>query len=63
MTNNLDLDDGHYSQLAADLQSEVRRETYGEDLGQAGWLTLDELRAGTVRAYGNIEVLPWRPSR
>lgn len=44
MANDLDLYDGHYSQLAADLQSEVRRETYGEDLGQASWLTLDELR-------------------
>jgi SAM-dependent methyltransferase len=43
MTNDLDLYDSHYSQLAADLQSEVRRETYGEDLGQASWLTLDEL--------------------
>jgi SAM-dependent methyltransferase len=44
MTNDLNLYDSHYSQLAADLQSEVRRETYGEDLGQASWLTLDELR-------------------
>ena len=44
MTNDINLYDSHYSQLAADLQSEVRRETYGEDLGQASWLTLDELR-------------------
>jgi len=44
MTDAIDLYDGHYIQLAADLQSEVRRETYGEDLGQASWLTLDELR-------------------
>lgn len=44
MTNDIGLYDSHYSQLAVDLQSEVRRETYGEDLGQASWLTLDELR-------------------
>jgi SAM-dependent methyltransferase len=44
MTNDINLYDAHYSQLAADLQSQVRRETYGEDLGQASWLTLDELR-------------------
>src|SRR5689334_21131348 len=40
---DLNLYDGHYSQLAADVRSEVRRETYGQDLGQASWLTLDEL--------------------
>jgi SAM-dependent methyltransferase len=44
MPHDVDLYDGHYSQLAADLQSDVRRETYGQDLGQASWLTLDELR-------------------
>jgi len=45
VTNDLNLYDDHYRQLAADLHSEVRRETYGEDLGQASWLTLDELRS------------------
>jgi len=44
MTNDIGLYDSHYSQLAADPQSEVRHETYGEDLGQASWLTLEELR-------------------
>lgn len=44
MTADVDLYESHYSQLAADPQAEVRRETYGEDLGQASWLTLDELR-------------------
>ena len=48
MPKDVDLYDGHYSQLAADLQSDVRRETYGEDLGQASWLTLDELRLAAV---------------
>jgi ubiquinone/menaquinone biosynthesis C-methylase UbiE len=41
MTN---LYDGHYGQLAADPQREVRRETYDEDLGQASWITLAEAR-------------------
>jgi SAM-dependent methyltransferase len=44
MPKDVELYDGHYSQLAAGPQSDVRRETYGEDLGQASWLTLDELR-------------------
>src|SRR5215475_15249190 len=43
MSNEIDLYNGHYKQLHADPQSEVRRETYGEDLGQASWLTRDEL--------------------
>ena len=46
MANDVDLYNGHYRQLAADPQADVRRETYGEDLGQASWLTLDELLHG-----------------
>jgi SAM-dependent methyltransferase len=44
MPKDVDLYDGHYGHLAGDPQSEIRRETYGDDLGQASWLTLDELR-------------------
>ena len=44
MTKHVDLYDGHYGHLGADPQTEVRKETYGEDLGQASWITLDELR-------------------
>lgn len=44
MSNELDLYDGYYGQLSADPQAEVRRETYGDDLGQASWITLQELR-------------------
>lgn len=44
MPEEVDLYDGHYGNLAADPQVEVRRETYDEDLGQAGWLTLAEAR-------------------
>lgn len=39
MTHEVDLYDGHYGHLAADPQIEVRRETYGEDFGQASWIT------------------------
>jgi SAM-dependent methyltransferase len=39
MANKVDLYDVHYEQLATDLQGEVRLETYGEDLGQASWIT------------------------
>lgn len=49
MTKQVDLYDGHYAHLEADPQAEVRKETYGEDLGQASWITLDELRDWLVR--------------
>lgn len=42
MPEDLKLYDGHYGQLAADPRIAVRRETYDEDLGQSGWLTLAE---------------------
>lgn len=44
VTRDVDFYDGHYGQLAADPQVEVRRETYGEDLGQASWITANEAR-------------------
>lgn len=44
MTPDVNLYDRYYGQLATDPQTEVRRETYGEDLGQASWLTADEAR-------------------
>ena len=44
MTHEVDLYDGHYGHLGADPQIEVRRETYGEDLGQASWMTATEAR-------------------
>lgn len=36
--------DRHYGNLSDDAQAEVRRETYGEDLGQASWITAKEAR-------------------
>jgi ubiquinone/menaquinone biosynthesis C-methylase UbiE len=44
MTHEVDLYDRHYGHLGADPQIEVRRETYGEDLGQASWITAGEAR-------------------
>jgi SAM-dependent methyltransferase len=42
MTTNLY--DGHYGRLAADVEREVRRETWDEDVGQASWITMEEAR-------------------
>lgn len=42
MTHEVDLYDGYYGHLATDPQVEIRRETYGEDLGQASWITASE---------------------
>jgi SAM-dependent methyltransferase len=38
----VDLYDGHYGNLDADPHVAVRRQTYGEDLGQTSWITLAE---------------------
>jgi SAM-dependent methyltransferase len=40
----VDLYDGLYGHLEADVQRAVRRETYDEDLGQSSWITLAEAR-------------------
>lgn len=44
MSEHVDLYDGHYGRLSAEVQAEVRRETWGEDLGQASWITAAEAR-------------------
>jgi SAM-dependent methyltransferase len=41
---DVNLYDGHYQQIESDPKAAVRRETYGEDLGQASWITADEAR-------------------
>ena len=40
----VDLYDNSYDRFSADVQHAVRIETYGEDIGQSGWMTADELR-------------------
>ena len=59
MTKHVDLYDGHYGHLGADPQTEVRKETYGDDLGQASWITLKELRVwlGLLRLDNGCRVL------
>jgi SAM-dependent methyltransferase len=44
MAPDVDLYDTHYAHLAANVETEVRRETYDEDLGQSSWITLTEAR-------------------
>jgi len=44
MPGDVDLYDTHYAHLAAMAQTDVRRETYDEDLGQSSWITLAEAR-------------------
>lgn len=40
----VDLYDGHYDHLSTKVFADIRKETYGEDLGQTSWMTADELR-------------------
>ncbi|MDA9981798.1 methyltransferase domain-containing protein [Gammaproteobacteria bacterium] len=44
MSENQTVDhyDTHYSNFATDLYAAIRKEAFGEDIGQTGWLTADE---------------------
>ena len=42
MSDSVDLYNTYYGHLTDDPQAAVRRETYGEDLGQSSWITLAE---------------------
>lgn len=42
MTTQVNLYNGHYENIEADTYQQIRRETYGNDLGQTSWITLDE---------------------
>jgi SAM-dependent methyltransferase len=55
----VDLYDNSYAHYAGRLYEEVRRETYGEDLGQTGWMTASELErfARLLRIDGESRVL------
>jgi SAM-dependent methyltransferase len=46
--------DAQYAHIAAEVNTEVRRETWGEDIGQNSWLTVDEFR----RFIGWMELGP-----
>ena len=42
MTKPIEFYNGAYGNFEAGVLSEIRRETYGEDLGQSSWITADE---------------------
>ena len=58
-TGPVNLYDNVYGDFASEAELAVRRETYGEDLGQSSWLTADEWLgfADQVGAGPDAEVL------
>jgi SAM-dependent methyltransferase len=44
MQNKIDLYNTAYDNFAEEVERQVRAETYGEDLGQTGWMTAEEFR-------------------
>jgi cyclopropane fatty-acyl-phospholipid synthase-like methyltransferase len=42
MTRDIDFYDGAYGKFSDDVLAEIRVETYGTDLGQSSWTTVDE---------------------
>jgi SAM-dependent methyltransferase len=42
MATKVDFYNNNYGNFESDLLAEIRRETYGENLGQSSWLTADE---------------------
>jgi len=42
MTRDIDFYDGAYGKFSDDVLAEIRVETYGTDLGQSSWMTVDE---------------------
>src|SRR5689334_5310709 len=45
MSNQVDLYNSTYGNFQEQVLSEIRRETYGEDIGQNSWITTDEYDA------------------
>jgi ubiquinone/menaquinone biosynthesis C-methylase UbiE len=44
VADSVDLYDSHYSNIQQETHREIRREAFGEDLGQTSWITADECR-------------------
>ena len=42
MSNRVDLYNSTYENFATQVLAEIRRETYGEDIGQNSWITAEE---------------------
>jgi cyclopropane fatty-acyl-phospholipid synthase-like methyltransferase len=45
MPERSDFSDARYRTVSDDVRTAVRREVFGEDIGQESWLTVDEYRA------------------
>jgi len=45
MPPSVDLYDSSYAGYSADVYREIRQETYGQDLGQTGWMTAEEFHS------------------
>ena len=45
MSNPVDLYNSTYGNFQEQVLAEIRRETYGEDIGQNSWITTDEYDA------------------
>jgi SAM-dependent methyltransferase len=54
MSNQVDLYDNTYGNFKEQVLAEIRRETYGEDIGQNSWITSDEYDT----FYGWLELSP-----
>ena len=59
MDATVDLYNNSYSKSSARVYEDIRRETYGQDLGQTGWMTAQELRsfAGLLELTAEARVL------
>jgi SAM-dependent methyltransferase len=55
-TDQFNLYDSYYARIAAEAQAAVRQETWGEDVGQASWITLEEAREW----FGRLALGPGR---
>lgn len=54
MSDSVDLYDSAYGNFEAAILEQVRRETFGEDIGQNSWITTDEY----LRFFGWLELKP-----
>ncbi|MBV9224143.1 MAG: class I SAM-dependent methyltransferase, partial [Acidobacteriaceae bacterium] len=45
MPSPVDLYDSSYAGYSAEVYREVRQETYGRDLGQTSWMTVEEFHS------------------
>src|SRR5574339_972311 len=52
MSDQVDLYNSTYGNFQAQVLAEIRRETYGEDIGQNSWITVDEY--GTFYSWLNL---------